>query len=328
LNQSGRSPSLLLKDMLETPALLRGFDPGRMTAWGRSFREQKFLLVTGEGSSRIFPAQNLRKLNMQRGQPLRLVTEGARQAAEYALEGAAVLGVSSSGQTRELVDLFAGLKTKGTPGYAVTAPGSRLAAEARDTVNLACGPEGGVAATKTVVEQALLCQALLQGDEWKNKNKAAELAAGLLGAPLPAGLAEKTAGAGCLYIAGRNDGVAEELALKAAEIARKRAIYLEGTLALHGIEETVQSGDMLLLVEPFASEIPRLQSIFAQGLGLTVAAIASFETPFPTIAAPRLEGFDGYLRLTAGWALFAAAGLAAGIDIDRPARARKIGNAV
>jgi len=35
-----------------------------------------------------------------------------------------------------------------------------------------------------------------------------------------------------------NNGVAEELALKTNEITRKKSAFLEGTFAVHGIEES------------------------------------------------------------------------------------------
>lgn len=315
--------------MSETSQLLRHFNPHQAEAWIAPLCGQKAVFLTGEGSSRIFPAHNLIAKASQRGRlDWRFHTEGARQAGEYNLQGCAVVGASNSGQTRELIDLFTRLRRESIPCYGVTAtPGSKLIELADHSIILSCGKEGAVAATKSVVEQALIYQSLLQGDEWKNKDHAADLFDKVPDLEIPAGMIDIIAKATCVYFSGRNDGVAEELALKANEIARKKSIYLEGTYALHGIEEVMEASEVLVLIEPFRSEIEKVQSVICGGAGVKVMAISSFETPFPTILLPRMEGFDSYLQLLAGWNLLLSVGLACGVDVDKPLRARKVGNA-
>jgi len=67
------------------------------------------------------------------------------------------------------------------PVYAVTAAfGSPLDKMATESIVLTCGAEKAVAASKTVIEQALLAQAVLGGDEWKNLGKAADACAAVL----------------------------------------------------------------------------------------------------------------------------------------------------
>ena len=44
-----RESSSLVKDMLETPALLRGFEPARVGPWAQALGKKKNILVTGEG---------------------------------------------------------------------------------------------------------------------------------------------------------------------------------------------------------------------------------------------------------------------------------------
>lgn len=318
------SQYLLINEMLETPGILRNFDETATAPWAKAVTGK--LMITGEGSSRIFPAKNLIAEALRRGHPWHICTEGARQAAEYVLKNFTVIGTTNSGRTRELVDLFQMLPK---PSRSVTATrGSKIAALSDDCHILKCGVEKAVPATKSVVEQALIFQSLLQGPEWKKKGQAADLCAEVLAQDIPADIAGALAKAPTIYFAGRNDGVAEELTLKANEIARKRAVYLEGTYALHGVEEVMQAGDVLVLVEPFAEELENYKSTLADGAGVTVFAIAVDETPFPTITIPELGGFNGYLQLMAGWNLLAAAGIKAGVNIDQPARARKVGNSI
>ena len=47
---------------------------------------------------------------------------------------------------------------------------------------------------------------------------------------------------------------------------------------------------------------------------------------FPTILIPEIAYFDTYLQMAAGWNLLVECGLKLSIDLDKPERARKIGN--
>lgn len=323
------APFSLVKEMLEAPEVLRRFDRGIVADWADVIRQRQRLFLTGEGSSRIFPAKNMISLAMRAGDPLQIATEGARQAAEYDLDGYVVLCASNSGQTRELIALLEKLGRDEIPRYGVTATeGSRMTQEVDDARILKCGTEKAVASSKTVVEQALIYQSLLDGGGWDQKERAADAAAEILAARIPQEIADYVSNAPVVYFAGRNNGVAEELTLKTGEIVRKKSAYLEGTYALHGVEEVMQKGEALILVEPFPEEIEKYKSILKDSVGLNVAAIASFDTPFPTIKIPSGGAFGGYLQLMAGWNILVAAGLALGVNLDKPVRARKIGNAV
>ena len=323
------SPYSLISEMLEAPEVLRRFDRTRTEGWSDAIDLQKRLFVSGEGSSRILPAKNLISQSMRIGSPWQIYTEGARQAAEYDLSGFTVLAASNSGQTRELIALLEALLQDGIPCYGVTATaGSRMTQIIGDVIVLTCGEEKAVASTKSVVEQTLTYQSLLKGGEWDQQERAADLCARLLAQTVPQAITDMVAAAPVIYFSGRNNGVAEELTLKTGEIARKKAIYLEGTYALHGVEEVMRKEETLILIEPFQTEIEKYNKILKEGVGLNVIAIASFDTPFPTIKVPALAGFDSYLQLMAGWNILVSAGLVLGVNLDKPERARKIGNAV
>ncbi|OPZ76301.1 MAG: hypothetical protein BWY77_01937 [bacterium ADurb.Bin431] len=144
--------------------------------------------------------------------------------------------------------------------------------------------------------------------------------------PIDPAIIAAAAKAPTIYFAGYNDGVAEELTLKTNEITRKKSDFLEGTYAVHGIEEVMDPADVLFVIDPIASETAKLQEALVKGVGLTVIAISAQETPFPTIRVPEAGALNPYLFLTAGWNLLVEIGLALGIDLDKPQRARKVGN--
>ncbi|GAB4133206.1 SIS domain-containing protein [Thermopirellula anaerolimosa] len=326
----------LVREMLETPDGIRRFDPTAAQEAAVEVHATRRLLLTGEGSSRIFPAKNAIYENLKLGCPWQIVTEGARQAQEYELSRFAVFGASNSGRTKEVIALFSQLAEEGHERrFGLTAHrGVKLEEVSVRCYYLTCGSEEAVAATKSVVEQALFYRAMLAETETDSpflspsqKESAAEAARSVLEMPLDGKLIERLASAPLIYFAGRNTGVAEELTLKTNEITHKKSDYLEGTYAVHGIEEVMRPDEVVVLIDPFPSEIEKFREVLAEGVGMTVLAVSAEETPFPTIRIPQVDGYDTVLQLLAGWNLLVEVGVALGINLDKAERARKIGNA-
>jgi glucosamine--fructose-6-phosphate aminotransferase (isomerizing) len=139
-------------------------------------------------------------------------------------------------------------------------------------------------------------------------------------------LIQRIAEASVVYFAGRNNGVAEEITLKTNEITRKKSDYLEGTYAVHGVEEVMSANDVVLVFDPFPAEIEKIQTTLVDGVGMTVIAIAAQQTILPTIRIPSVEGYGSILQLLAGWNILVQVGVGLGINLDKAQRARKIGN--
>jgi glutamine---fructose-6-phosphate transaminase (isomerizing) len=344
MNNSKRySGFALCREMLETPRVLADLDPKPIQ---RIRLASEKVLLSGEGSSRIFPARSLIAQALREGWPLQLVTEAATQSMEYSLGDYHVFVASNSGRTAEGVKLIrhlraapaAGTPAAGTPAASTAAAavtgivangGTPIEQEADTSILLQCGPDGAVAATKSVMEQALTYEILFRnslGLTPPDRIGLAELMERVLTLEIDRTIVERIARAGVVYFAGRNDGVAEELALKTNEITRKRSDFLEGTYAVHGIEEVMHRDDVVVLIEPFEAQEEKFDQVLRAGVGLDVVAIASRPTRFPTIQLPGAGEQVPYLALAAGWNLLVEVGLAAGIDLDKPERARKVGN--
>ena len=116
--------------------------------------------------------------------------------------------------------------------------------------------------------------------------------------------------------------------LKTNEITRKKSDFLEGTYAVHGIEEVLEKEDVVLWVEPYEESEEKFRETLcgAKGVGLDIIAVASRETSFPTIQIPSAGDLDEFVQMAAGWSILAEVGLSLGIDLDKPERARKVGN--
>jgi len=321
----------LVREMLETVDVVKKFDTKSTENFINSILTKKGIFLTGEGSSRIFPAKNAMYKSMNAGGLVPVFTEGATQALEYQLDDFVVFGASNSGRTKEVVRLFSKLKDKGHDAlFGMTANNNtKLEELSNQTHILNCGKEDAVAATKSVIEQALFYDSLLDnycGIEMPNLNDLADKIYKALRLEIDTDLVNKMKNADMIYFGGRNTGVVEELALKTNEITRKKSDYLEGTYAVHGIEEVMDKNELVIVVEPFESEEEKFKECLVDGVGMDVVAISSRETSFPTIKIPDGGKYKNYVELAAGWNVLVEIGIALGIDLDKPVRARKVGN--
>ena len=335
LSEERYSQYALCREMLETAGIVSKFDAASLNEIGAEIGRVRRLLMTGEGSSRIFPAKSAMAHAHRNGWSIELATEAGTQAAEYDLSGWAVFALSNSGQTAEVIRLFRKLETEGhSQRYSLSAKtDSKLEQLANQGFVLSCGKEDAVAATKSVVEQGLFYRAVLEhavglpAVDVQLSDLAAKIEETLVQTINPK-LIERIANADTIYWAGRNDGVAEELTLKTNEITRKKSDFLEGTYAVHGIEEVMNPSDVVLWVDPYEdSEDKFRQTLGEAGVGLEIIAIASRQTSFPTIQISGAGDLDPFVQMAAGWSVLVEVGLLLGIDLDRPERARKVGNA-
>lgn len=324
----------LVQEMMDTVETVRRFNSDCTAQIADQVRKAGQLFFTGEGSSRIFPAKNAMRKSKRWGMNLNVQTDGSWQSREYDLSKYAVFFASNSGRTKEVTLLAKKLMEEGNPlRFGLTAnQDTILSTFCSGTHVLNCGWEQAVAATKSVVEQALYYESLLwniQGGDMKSV--LAELPEQIkqaLTLDIPSQIVDWVKEAQTIYFAGYNDGVAEELTLKTNEITRRKSDFLEGTYALHGIEEVMQEGDIIFWIDPIADEYQKIQECLIDGAGVRVVAIADHDTPFLTIKTPAAGQMNPYIYLCAGWNLLVEIGIATGMDLDHPNRARKVGNEI
>lgn len=332
LSRKKYSKFALAREMLDVVAVVKNFNGAQTRDVAKQIKSAGKLLLTGEGSSRIFPAKNAIRKALTWGIDVAIATDGSRQASQYDLSKFAVFCASNSGRTKEVVLLAKKIAAGGNDRcYALSANKGTILEEAcKQTFVLTCGWEQAVAATKSVIEQGLFYESIIGHIAGRAPSvKYVDLASMLervLTMPINKGIVAKAARATTIYFAGYNDGVAEELTLKTNEITRKKSDFLEGTYAVHGIEEVMEKTDIVFVVDPIDEEIEKFQEVLVKGVGCTVVAIASRPTPFPTILVEDAGSAGPYLYLCAGWNLLLEIGLKLGINLDKPERARKVGN--
>jgi glucosamine--fructose-6-phosphate aminotransferase (isomerizing) len=322
----------LVQEMMGTIDTVRKFDPSVTKNIAETVKKTQRLYLTGEGSSRIFPAKNAMRKAKRWGMDINVQTDGSRQSYEYDLSKYTVCCASNSGRTKEVILLAKKLSESGKKDvFGLTACADTMIAKAcASTHILNCGWEQAVAATKSVVEQALYYESILwnlQGvDKSAELKKLPELLEQALTLPIPADVINAVKQAETIYFSGYNDGVAEELTLKTNEITRRKSDFLEGTYAVHGIEEVMSPSDVVFVIDPIEEEIEKFHEVLQKGVGLKIVAIADHDTPFETIMVPAAGDFKPYVMLCAGWNLLVEIGITTGINLDKPERARKVGN--
>jgi glucosamine--fructose-6-phosphate aminotransferase (isomerizing) len=332
LSQNNYSKFALAREMMDVVAVVKNFNGEQTRNVAQQIKSAGRLFLTGEGSSRIFPAKNAIRKALSWGLDVSVATDGSRQASQYDLSKYAVFCASNSGRTKEVVLLAKKLAAAGNDRrFALSANEGTILAEAcKETFVLTCGWEQAVAATKSVIEQALFYESILLHIASRKPaipyDGLARMIEHTLTMPVDKSIVDIAAKATTIYFAGYNDGVAEELTLKTNEITRKKSDFLEGTYSVHGIEEVMDKNDIVFVVDPIDEEIEKFQDVLVKGVGLTVVAIADRKTPFPTIQVEGAGNANPYLYLCAGWNLLLEIGLALNINLDKPERARKVGN--
>jgi glutamine---fructose-6-phosphate transaminase (isomerizing) len=322
----------LVREMYETVGFIRNYSSNHARDLFTWLPATTPIMLTGEGSSRIFPARNAVQQRLtQRTGPL-LFTESSTDLRDKDLSDFIVIGASNSGKTKELVNLFRRLITSGHDHvYGLTCNHGTLLSElAKNTIILDTGIELAVAATKSVVAQAMFYDSLmLQWDPERARDNVmlSYFFEQSLDAEIQGTITEAICKAEMVYFTGNNNGVAEELTLKTNEIIRKKSAYLPGTYLLHGVEEVITSNDVIIMVDTYPEEFEKIRSIYTDSIGTPVVAISTEPTPFHTVKIPAVPlGSDSYIKLATGWNMLVESGIMLGIDLDKPQRARKIGN--
>ena len=103
------------------------------------------------------------------------------------------------------------------------------------------------------------CSGMMSGEKMEGLKDLAEKTEQALTLKIDPAITEIIRKASIIYFAGRNNGVAEELALKTNEITRKKSAFLEGTFAVHGIEEVMDKSEVLIWIEPFHCRTGKIQ---------------------------------------------------------------------
>ncbi|WP_374431370.1 SIS domain-containing protein [Tabrizicola sp.] len=247
------------------------------------------------------------------------------------LTDAAVLVVSQSGASPDLVRSTEGAKEAGATVLALTnAPGSPVEAKAHATLKISAGPEQAVPATKSVVGAIAAGMALLStlSPAYAPRARAsAQTIAALQGKQLPQTKALLAAllRTSHVYVIGRDTGygAAQELALKLKECCALHAEAYSSSEVLHGPLQLVTNPLLILILD---TEQPEVQdSLDTAEHRFKAAGGTTFRLRPSDVGATNLTpaaAAAALLILTYPLALQTA--LALGHDPDRPTTLAKV----
>lgn len=164
-----------LKEINEQPRTVLSAsvqEPGKVEEFARAIRKAKSLYITASGTS--YHAGLLMKFRLNKEAKIRVDTVVAGELKEHTgflRKGSVVIAFSQSGETADVMEAVKEAKKSGARVYSiVNAAGSSLARESEGVLLLNCGPEVGVAATKSFTAQVVVANMVVDAVLGKRKS--------------------------------------------------------------------------------------------------------------------------------------------------------------
>jgi glucosamine--fructose-6-phosphate aminotransferase (isomerizing) len=231
----------------------------RLGEFVASIKRAKSVFITGAGSS--YHAGLILKHGLNKEVKLRpdaILAGEFKEHLEFVDGNSVVIVISQSGETADVLEAVRGAKKRGAKILSiVNAAGSTLARESELTLLLNCGPEVGVAATKSFTAQVVVCNLIVDRlGERTNGTKANELGS-LVGESLevePAirKIASEYKDRSDFYFVARglHYPVAMEGALKLKELSYIHAEGMPASELKHGTLALIESGTPVVVINP------------------------------------------------------------------------------
>ncbi len=326
------------QEMLEAESVCLNFDFHKTKELAHSIGANR-IIFTGMGSSLIFPGKHAKNRALKLNIANKVEAYLASDLFQYHdFSNTFVFLCSNSGKTKEIMLLQDYVISKGAQCIAVTAVGDSILAQRSDnTIVLSCGFERGIAATKSVIEQALVYDSLIynlaknQGIQVnfeilkEELNKTAAAIRNNINLTIAENILNTLVNSNRYYMVGLDNGVAEEIALKAYEIARKMAVLYPDTQIVHGVEEAIE-GNCAIIFQPstFHDYISDFQKFSAKTQCQLIGI--DHRHSLQGVSVEMNETFSNYCLIAAGWGVLRSVANRLHLDMDHPAKASKVGN--
>ncbi len=282
LKEIHEQPETVVKAMMQ--------EPEKLAAFAGSVRGASSVVLTASGSS--YHAALLLKNRLSREGKIRcdVVLAGEFEGHEHFVdEDTVVLAFSQSGETADLLEAVKIGKRRGAKILAVVnAVGSSLARESDAVLLLNCGPEVGVAATKSFTAQVMvgnmIADAVIGRDTLSNPERvAADVREVLEVEDQVRRVAERFSDRPDFYFIARGSHypVAQEGALKLKELAYVHAEGMPASELKHGTLALIEKGTPVVVIansrEAFDSTISNAMEL--QARGAEIIGVSDKENP-------------------------------------------------
>jgi glucosamine--fructose-6-phosphate aminotransferase (isomerizing) len=234
-------------------------ETGRVAEFGAAIRGAKSLFITASGTS--YHAGLLMKFRLNQEAGIRCDTVVAGELREHSAflnKKSVVVAISQSGETADLLEAVKEAKKKGAKILSiVNAAGSTLARESDLVLLLNCGPEVGVAATKSFTAQVVVANLVVDAVLGKKRsNGIQELSKGVSKAlecenQIKELVSQYMDRPDFYFVArGYHSPIALEGALKLKELSYIHAEGMPASELKHGTLALIEKGTPVVVINP------------------------------------------------------------------------------
>ncbi|MDA4135630.1 MAG: glutamine--fructose-6-phosphate transaminase (isomerizing) [Thaumarchaeota archaeon] len=270
-----------LKEIHEQPeTIVRAMmqEPEKLAAFVKAIRGAKSVLLTASGSS--YHAALLLKSRLSREARIRcdvVIAGEFEEQAHFVDKGTVMVVFSQSGETADLLNAIKAGRQEGAKVLAVVnAAGSSLARESDVVLLLNCGPEVGVAATKSFTAQVMVSNMIADALIGRNTIGDSKRVSALVRQTLRSEeaiqrVAKELSGRTDFYFIARGAhyAIAQEGALKLKELSYVHAEGMPASELKHGTLALIEKGTPVVVIahrgEGFASTISNAMELQARG---------------------------------------------------------------
>jgi glutamine---fructose-6-phosphate transaminase (isomerizing) len=302
-----------LKEIHEQPGTIQRAmlqDPAKLKAFAGAMKEAGSVVLTASGSS--YHAALLLKSRLSREARMRcdaVLAGEFNEQAQFVDEKTVVVAFSQSGETADLLEAVKHARQKGAKVISVVnAAGSSLARESDAVLLLNCGPEVGVAATKSFTAQVmvgnLIADALVGTNTMGDPKKVGILVEqALRSEAVIIEVAQAFSERPDFYFIARGQHypVAQEGALKLKELSYIHAEGMPASELKHGTLALIEKGTPVVVIAPggdgFDATISNAMELQARGAAIIGVSdrdhpVFRYKVPIPSAnesVAPILE---------------------------------------
>jgi glucosamine--fructose-6-phosphate aminotransferase (isomerizing) len=251
-----------LKEINEQPQTVLAAsvqDPRKVEEFARAIRRAEPLYLTASGTS--YHAALLMRHRLSREARIRgevVVAGELKEHAGFLGKKSIVVAFSQSGETADLLEAVREAKKKGARVYSiVNAAGSTLARDSDGVLLLNCGPEVGVAATKSFTAQVVVANLVVDAVLGKRRSNgfrelSQAVAEALKCEEVVVGLVDKYRDRPDFYFVARGyeSPVAMEGALKLKELSYVHAEGMPASELKHGTLALIEEGTPVVVLNP------------------------------------------------------------------------------
>jgi len=295
-----------LKEINEQPRTVVGAslqEPGRVAEFASVVKRAKSLFVTGSGTSYHAGLLMKSRLNQEAGLRCDAVVSGElKEHSAFIGKGSVVVALSQSGETADVLEAVNEARRRGARVLSiVNAAGSTLARESDLTLLLNCGPEVGVAATKSFTAQVVVANLVVDAILGKKgpdgiQELSAAVAEALGTEKQIKEIVRKYRDRPDFYFVARGyqSPVALEGALKLKELSYVHAEGMPASELKHGTLALIEKGTPVVIINPsggtHADSLSNAEELKARGADLIGVSDVEDDVYRYLVRVPKVQG--------------------------------------